>query len=1167
MASISTVGVGSGVLTSELIDKLVAVEREVGDKRLDSQEELATAKISGLGTISSLAETLRNSVSALTLSSSFQTNIASSTNDSALTATASSIATAGVYTIETTKLARSQSLATTQFSSLDAVVGEGVLNFTFGDVNYDSIAPSFSFTPDAEAPTRAITIDASNHTIGGIRDAINDAGIGVRASIIDTGNGYRLLFESEDAGSNNGFTLTVDNSSNGLDSLNFNDASTTMLQTVAASDSAFKINGLTITRESNQVAGVIAGVTLNLRAEGGGPITLSVEPDTSTITTRMQTFVDSYNELKTTINELTAFDTDTSTGSLFTGDSTVRSLVSTSQRILGQFISQLDGGSFRTLSEVGIETNSKTGELSFDLTTFQTALSENAKGLTTMFGTMGSATDKKVEFVSGASATQTGDYDVVVTQLAAQAQYIGMSTSGGPFVIDSSNDGFRISVDGTLSDNVVMPQGTYTAEQVADILQNSINSDARISDAGHSVDVLYNTTEQRFEITSSSYGSTSSVGFVNVDANSSLTLGLGTSSSGAHFGSTVTALTTSSALTGSVVVNGGNDQFSLSVDGVTSNIIKIGNGSYSNGDTLATAIETAINDDVAFKLQGIVATVKFSADELKGGFDVSFSRGTQSGLGFTALTADSGMTSTLGLSAGGSAFSPVVGLDVTDTLATTLNNTAQFVIEANGVTSSTISVAINSNDGSTIAAAIQAAIQTDANFIGASKPAETAAGSVDISAGTMNFTTTPRALGLEYNGTRYDVLINANAVAGSDIDGDGNTDFIDDTLQAVQDVIDATAGLAGNVIVDRNGTGLTFKTVASGINQTLNVIADGSGSKTILGGVGITGTENFSTNPTNFTLTVDSTEFDIALDGDFSLANNSAQVLAHIQSKIDTELSATTGFQAGDIVARLDSGKLYFQTVSKDGVATTETIGTGSSIRVNVGATDPLGLLPPAGVYSAGSDGYGALDGFGHTPGMVKGQDLTQVTVTYEGGTEGGRFKINFGNDVNFHVKSPNGFSESSLGLVATTNASFGYAYGKNVQGTIDGKVAIGIGQRLTGATGSAAEGLRINVTGGNLGYRGEVSYSRGVAQQLTTFLDDFLDDTGSLGVRQTGLQNELADIAEKRVALDDRIEKFKNRLTSQFSFNDAIIKQLNTTQDFLTQQFDILSAALTNKN
>ena len=44
MANISSVGIGSGVLTSDLIDKLVAAEKEPTELRLNSKEEAITTE-------------------------------------------------------------------------------------------------------------------------------------------------------------------------------------------------------------------------------------------------------------------------------------------------------------------------------------------------------------------------------------------------------------------------------------------------------------------------------------------------------------------------------------------------------------------------------------------------------------------------------------------------------------------------------------------------------------------------------------------------------------------------------------------------------------------------------------------------------------------------------------------------------------------------------------------------------------------------------------------------------------------------------------------------------------------------------------------------------------------------------------------------------------------
>ena len=1168
MASISSVGIGSGVLTSELIDDLVAVERESADKRINAEQENLEAEISELGNISNLAETFRSSVNSLSLASSFQSNTTSSTNETALTATASSFASPGAYTIETTQLARSQTVASGVYSELDEVIGEGELVFNFGSVDYDSGLPSFAFTADPDAITRKVNIDGSNNTLNGVRDAVNNADIGVQATIVDTGSGFRLLFQSAETGDSNGFTLGVDNALNGLGSLAFEDDTTTMLQTVEAQNAELKVNGLDITRESNLVVGVINGITLNLKQDDAGPVTLTVERDSEAVLEKMESFIGAYNELKQTINDLTAFDTDSGNGSIFTGDSTIRRLVSNSQNILSSTVAQLAGEDFRTLSEVGLTTNSKTGQITFDSAKFEGILQSNAEGLTTLFGTTGVSSDPLVNFISSTDETQVGNYEVVVSRLAKQASYTGLTTAGGLFTIDDGNDQFSVNIDDTVSAIITLDKGIYTGSELAEIIQSSIAADLAINTSGKSASVTYDATEKQFSITSSTYGSSSVVGFASVDSTSASTLGFNEPSQGGHSGNTSVSLKATSDLAASVTINGGNDDFTLKVGEVTSGSIQIANGTYTDGDALATAMQSAINNDSSFKSANITATVSFNADLEGGQYQMSFEKNSDGKQhGFTVIDSEAAMAASFGLSEGAGKFDELASLAITDTLNAPISSTAEFKIQANGIWSDTISVALSSSDGSDIASAIQAAIMADANFVAAAEGASTPAGSLDITAGPIDFTSTPKAVGIEYNGSRFDLVVDANGTAVSDLDGDGNIDDIDNVLQSVQDQIDATVGLVGNVTVDRTGVGLVFKTVATGPNETLNMVADGSGAKTALGFAAITGTEDFTGgNETTFTLAPSGVEIDITLDGDAAAGDTVSEVQAYIQGKIDAELDALDGYKAGDISVELDAlNNIYFQTNSKNSVSTSDTVGSGAVLEVK-NMVDPLNLFPTDSVYSNGFDGSGALEGFGIESGIYRGEDLTQVTVTYDGSTAGGSFKIDFGNDVNFHVQEPNVFTSSTLGLAETNASDFGFATGENVSGTIGGIAALGTGKRLVGATGSAVEGLRLDVLGGSLGVRGDIDFSRGIADRLEGFLDDFLSANGGLGIKQTGLQSDLASLAEEKIVLDTRIESFQTRLAAQFSYNDILVSQLNSTQSFLEQQFEILSAIYKNK-
>ena len=77
----------------------------------------------------------------------------------------------------------------------------------------------------------------------------------------------------------------------------------------------------------------------------------------------------------------------------------------------------------------------------------------------------------------------------------------------------------------------------------------------------------------------------------------------------------------------------------------------------------------------------------------------------------------------------------------------------------------------------------------------------------------------------------------------------------------------------------------------------------------------------------------------------------------------------------------------------------------------------------------------------------------------------------------------------------------------------------------------------------------------------LKEIMDGFLNGRDSMmSVRQAALDDDLTDIDEEREKLDARMEAREARLRSQFLYNDAIIQTLNSTLDFVQQQFDAMN-------
>jgi flagellar hook-associated protein 2 len=137
---------------------------------------------------------------------------------------------------------------------------------------------------------------------------------------------------------------------------------------------------------------------------------------------------------------------------------------------------------------------------------------------------------------------------------------------------------------------------------------------------------------------------------------------------------------------------------------------------------------------------------------------------------------------------------------------------------------------------------------------------------------------------------------------------------------------------------------------------------------------------------------------------------------------------------------------------------------------------------------------------------------------------------------------------------------------GVDIEGTINGVAAVGSGQTLSAATGDDSAGIRLTIAGSATGSRGTVTYIEGVAEQMVDLITKFISVDGSISVKNDRLTKELALIDEDRAKLNERIETLTARLARQFTAADIIISQLNSTQDFVSQQLAAL-AGTNNKD
>ena len=529
MANISSIGIGSGVLTSDLIDKLAAAEREPTEKRLDAKEESINAKLSDLGRIQSALTDLRISSRVLAQPEAVNSRIATS-GSSAISVTASESAALGSYSIGVSQLATNHSIASEVVADANTTtLGTGTLAIT------------------VNGTTRNITIDNSNNTLQGIANAINgEDGLGVSASVVNTGSGYQLLLTSENSGASNAISISVtDNDGNntdtsGLSRFSFDATQKNMTEMVAAKDLNFTLNGIAISRSSNTVDDLLEGLSFTFTGETTSPATVQVSQDTDKVVERVQDFVDKYNALKDILNEVTDFNTTSGEAGNLLGNSAVRTIENQIRSTLSSPVKGLESARVRALSELGITSNKDTGKLELDSSVLKAKLAQAPDDVTALFADQGRTDDPQVKFVRATSKTVPGSYAIEVTQMATQGSLAGSVALSGSTVIDASNDTFRIKVDGTESGTITLTQNTYSNAALVTEIQKQLDADSSLKAAGKTVKVSLDSSNQ-LVFTSGTYGSSSKVEITAVDTNTASTLGIavGTGTDGVDVAGTI----------------------------------------------------------------------------------------------------------------------------------------------------------------------------------------------------------------------------------------------------------------------------------------------------------------------------------------------------------------------------------------------------------------------------------------------------------------------------------------------------------------------------------------------------------------------------------------------------------------------------------------------------
>lgn len=499
--AISSPGIGSNLDVNGIVSKLMSVESQPLIQ-MAKKEANYQAQLSAYGSLSASLSSFQSALSGLNNLSNYQSFSASAADSTILSASASSTAIAGSYSINVTALSQSQSLMVAGQTSSSTSLGNGAdtLSFQFGT----------SGTPASFGAAKTVSI-APNSSLQTIANSVNAANIGVSATIVNDGSAspYRLVFTSTNTGAANSMSVTAAGDATLQGLMTYDQVSVggvqNMTQTAAAQDAALTLNGISIHSASNAVSGAIDGVTLNLSKIGS--TTLSVQRNSSAVKNAVQGFVTAYNALNKTFGDLTSYDSKTKEAGPLLGDSVVRNIQNKIRSVLSN---PLPGGSsgYNNLSQVGVSFQ-KDGSLMLDSSKLDTAISNNSGAIAGVFAAAGTITDSLISFSASTASSKPGSYGIELTAIASQGVSTGNVNLNLANTTIAAGTSINVTLDG-VSSPVALAAGSFTAAQLASMIQSAINGTAAFASNSSSVTAKIDTSGF-LSVTSNRYGSASNV--------------------------------------------------------------------------------------------------------------------------------------------------------------------------------------------------------------------------------------------------------------------------------------------------------------------------------------------------------------------------------------------------------------------------------------------------------------------------------------------------------------------------------------------------------------------------------------------------------------------------------------------------------------------------------
>lgn len=467
----------SGLDTDSLVSAAVAQRTSRADT-IEAKVTANQAKITAYETLQGLVNDISDALEALaapTYSATASAN-AFDTKQVGLTASdgtdtstlmavsAESDAQTGEYQLTVTQLAKAMKVTAEATTSSDTLGYDGV--FSLGTEGTGSAEISVT----------------SDMTLSDLTDAINAVSdeTGVTATLIKVSDtSYRLVLAA--AETNQTIEASTVSGDDILAGVGLTDGTSAFASiTQAAQPAIITLDGLTITRDTNELEDVIPGVAISLvgATDEGTTVTLQVASDYSAVKTSITDFIDAYNSLRSFVTTQQAVNADGSISddAVLFADSLLRSLTQSLSSLLNTQ-SSASGGDITHLSDLGVTFASDNTLTLSSESTLDSAILSNIKDLEGFFETSFKTSDSSLKLLKN-DTTRSLSFTLDVT-VGSDGGLTGATVNGqsGLFTVSGNR---IVGVDGTayegLSFALVAAQDTSIEIKLTQGFANAMRS-------------------------------------------------------------------------------------------------------------------------------------------------------------------------------------------------------------------------------------------------------------------------------------------------------------------------------------------------------------------------------------------------------------------------------------------------------------------------------------------------------------------------------------------------------------------------------------------------------------------------------------------------------------------------------------------------------------------